>query len=150
MPYENGDYNTENFLSELTIVENIMEQNLDCLVVCGGDFYVDFSRDWIHTKILHNFCKCVLLHPTVEHSNFDMIRFQIVDHFLLSAHLYRDAVTSYNVLYDTCNTWDHDLIVLHLNLPIPRFSFFKKQFRVKPAWNRATEGQLTDYSDNPR
>jgi len=40
--------------------------------------------------------------------------------------------------------------VLHLNLPIPRFSFFKKQFRIKPAWNRATEGQLTDYSDNLR
>ena len=34
MPYEDGDHNTENFLSELTIVENIMEQNLDCLVVC--------------------------------------------------------------------------------------------------------------------
>ena len=86
MPYEDGDYNTENFLSELTIVENIMEQNLDCLVVCGGDFNVDFSRDWVHTKILHNFCKCVSLHPTVEHStstvgylyNFNMMRFQIV------------------------------------------------------------------------
>ena len=66
MPYEDGDHNTENFLSELTIVENIMEQNLDFLVVCGGDFNVDFSRDWVHTKILHNFWKCVSLHPTVH------------------------------------------------------------------------------------
>jgi len=40
--------------------------------------------------------------------------------------------------------------VLHLNLPIYRFSFIKKEFRVKPAWNTATEGQLTDYSDNLR
>ena len=40
--------------------------------------------------------------------------------------------------------------MLHLNLPISRFSFVKKQFRVKPAWNRATEDQLTDYSDNLR
>ena len=92
MPYEDGDHNTKNFfLSKLTIVEKIMEQNLDCLVVCGGDFNVDFSRDWVHTKNLHNFCKCVSLHPTVEHStstvdysyNLNMIRFQIVDHFFI-------------------------------------------------------------------
>jgi len=45
MAYEDDDHNTENVLSELTIVENIMEQNIDCLVVCGGDFNVAFSRD---------------------------------------------------------------------------------------------------------
>jgi len=104
-------------------------------------------------NVCHSIRLCTVEHSTstVDYSyNFNMIRFQIVDHFLLSVHLYRDAVTSYNVLHNTCNTSDHDPIVLHLNLPIPRFSFFKKQIRVKPAWNRATEGKLTDYSDNLR
>ena len=33
----------------------IIEQNADCHVVLGGDFSVDFDRDWLHTILLKNF-----------------------------------------------------------------------------------------------
>ena len=49
----------------MTVVETILEQNLDCLVVCGGDFNVDFERDWVHTRLLTDFCD----HNSLYNSN---------------------------------------------------------------------------------
>jgi len=68
----------------------------------------------------------------------------------LSSQLYSDAVKSYNALHDTCNTSDHDPVLLHLKLSTARLCFSKKQFRVKTAWSRATEAQLVDYSGSLR
>ena len=41
-PFEDGDVNIEEFYLQLSFIENILEANADCLVVCGGDFNVDF------------------------------------------------------------------------------------------------------------
>ena len=89
MPFEDGDVNTEEFYFQLSIIENIMEENADCSVICGGDFNVDFARDWAHTKLLGDFCDRVSLRPAGKHAccttdytyNFNMLRFQTIDHF---------------------------------------------------------------------
>ena len=67
MPFEDGDDNIEEFYSQLSVIENILELHAECLVVCGGDFNVEFSRDWTHTRLLNNFCERVSLQPASEH-----------------------------------------------------------------------------------
>jgi len=43
MPYEDGDSNTDIFALELATIENIVNCNLDCHVMIGGDWNVDVS-----------------------------------------------------------------------------------------------------------
>jgi len=54
MPYEDGDNNIDEFVSELTIIEEIICAHSYCHVVLAGDVNVDFSRDWSHTAVLNS------------------------------------------------------------------------------------------------
>ena len=158
MPFENGDANIEEFCLQLSVIENILETNAECLVVCGGDFNVDFSRDWAHTRLLKNFCERVFLHPASEHScctvdythNFNMLRFQALDQFLVSESFFPSAVIQFDVLHDVCNTSDHDPILLKLDVAIARCNCIPQQFRSKPAWHRANESHIDDYCNSLR
>jgi exonuclease III len=48
LPYENDEDSHEEFSLQLAIIDDIIERNSDCQVVCGEDFNVDFSRDRNH------------------------------------------------------------------------------------------------------
>jgi hypothetical protein len=37
---------TADFTEQLTAIEYLISSNPDCHVIIGGDFNVDFSRDW--------------------------------------------------------------------------------------------------------
>jgi len=52
MPYEGGEYMTDEFADQLAIVDNIMEENTDCHVIIGGDFNVDLSRSRVQYILL--------------------------------------------------------------------------------------------------
>ena len=52
MPYENSVERSLNFYDELSLIENLAQDNQDCHVIVGGDFNVDFSRNRLHTAIL--------------------------------------------------------------------------------------------------
>jgi len=39
MPYKDGDNHIDEFLSELTIIEEVICPHSDCQVVLAGDFY---------------------------------------------------------------------------------------------------------------
>jgi len=86
VPFEDKDANIEEFYFQLSVIENILETNAECLVVCGGDFNVDFHRDWAHHRLLNNFCEHVSLRRASEHScctvdytyNLNMLHFQDV------------------------------------------------------------------------
>jgi len=92
VPFEDKDANIEEFYFQLSVIENLLKTNAECLVVCGGDFNVDFHRDWAHPRFLINFCEHVSLWRASEHScctvgytyNLNMLRFQDVDQFVLS------------------------------------------------------------------
>ena len=65
-------------------------------IIVGGDFNVDLNRERTHTALLGSFCDNtgllpILRHPlcTVDYTyNFNMMRFNVLDHFLLSAALF--------------------------------------------------------------
>jgi len=54
MPYEGNDDTTTGLIDLLCFVEKIINSNLDCHVIIGGDFNVDFTRNSLHTlKWIH-------------------------------------------------------------------------------------------------
>ena len=52
VPYEGNDSKTDEFANQLAIIESIVESNLDCHVIVGGDLNVDFLCKWCHTEML--------------------------------------------------------------------------------------------------
>lgn len=155
MPYEDDEASSEEFRLQLSIIGNIIEQNVDCQVILGGDFNVDFDRDWSHTNLLLDFCNEFSLHPSVNHElnkidysyNFSMKRFQIVDHFIISELLYKESVTKIDVCHDIENTSDHDPIRLELSLKVTHFSTCDRQFVPKVAWYKAKPADMNSYSE---
>jgi len=47
-----------------------------------------------------------------------MMRFSVLDHFMLSGLLYDDCISSASVKHDVDNLSDHDPNFLHLNIDI--------------------------------
>ena len=72
-------------------------------------------------------------HPacTVDYTfNFDMRRFNILDHFILSGTLHEKCVGREYVLHDVDNYSDHDPIMLELVLDVQYVGFLKMCIRL--------------------
>ena len=48
-PYEDDDAKLDDFVSELSVIEDLVNAHTDCHVLIGGDFNVDFSRTRLYT-----------------------------------------------------------------------------------------------------
>jgi len=61
---------------------------------------VDFSRNWMHTDLLNAFCSSRIVSPILQYPcstvdftyNFNMNLFSIIDHFILSDHLFNQSI----------------------------------------------------------
>jgi len=127
-------------------------------VIIGGDFNVDFDRDWANTSALRDFCTELNLYLVTDHiSNaidytyhFAMQRFHCVDHFIVSEQLLFESVCSVTVDHSPDNTSDHDPICMQLRFTVQRLSAQPRSFVPKVAWNKAKPQNLKDYSDTLR
>ena len=134
MPYENDDCSTTEFADQLIVIEDICNANSDCHVIADGDFNVDFTRDRCHTLLLVNFCESVGLIPAVRHCNsnidytyhFNLDRFSVLDHFLLSGSLYENSINNVFALHSTDNTSDHEPVILQLSLEVNAVGFHQR------------------------
>jgi hypothetical protein len=153
MPHEDNDVKSEEFNNELVVIADLLGQHSDCHVIIGGDFNVDFSRSWLHTSLLEQFCRDNDLFPTIRHENssvdytyqFDMDKFKILDHFIVSELIYDTSVNSLYVHHDIDNLSDHEVLVMTLKFELRRYSQSSRAFVRKPAWHKATEGDLLRY-----
>lgn len=76
--------------------------------------------------MLTSFCDESDLRPIIRHPactidytyNFNMNRFTVLDHFILSAALYDECFISATVLHDVDNLSDHDPVLMHLNIDV--------------------------------
>jgi exonuclease III len=124
LPYEDSERRSDDFCSQLTAIEYLMCQHSDCHIILGGDFNVDFSRNWFHTELLTDFCDNLNLEPVYQHSNyhvdysysFNMSRFNVLDHFILSGLLFENSIMSVDVFHHGDNLSDHEPIIMKLCL----------------------------------
>ena len=153
MPYEGSDESIEVFTDQLSFVEHLIENNADCHVLFGGDFNVDFSRDRLYTALLNSFCDHMGLNPIIRHStcnidytyNFNMDRFNILDHFLVSGTIFSRSVVNAYAIHDVDNTSDHDPVVLQLSLEARCLKFTDKMHVSQVSWVKATEADIDNY-----
>jgi hypothetical protein len=105
MPFEDGEGSNNDFADQLFVVENIVRDNSDCHSIIDGDFNMDLARNWIHNALLQSSCDDIDLHFMLQHEksavdytyNFNMCRFNTIDHFLVSSVIYHNCVLKYSV-----------------------------------------------------
>jgi exonuclease III len=153
LPYEDNDDSEEEFNFQLRAINNIIEQHDDAYVVVGGDFNVDFSRNWRHTNLLNNFCEELDLWPVIKHKcssieytyHFNMLRVHVLDHFIISRGLFDGAIDRYFAIHDVDNTSDHAPICMHVCLNVERIQLAPRHCVPKPAWYKATDSDKALY-----
>jgi exonuclease III len=143
MPNEVDLANLDEFSLQLAIVDDVINRNPDAHIILGGDFNVDFSRDWSHTILLNDFCLNICINPVIRHPcntvdftyNFNMKTFSAIDHFILSEQLFCKAVKCVSVLHDVDNISDHDPLYIELELTVARCMFEASRKREsKPSY----------------
>jgi exonuclease III len=112
MPAEGTESNTDDFMLQLSLIDNLIQQNQQCQIILGGDFNVDFSRCWSHSTLLNEFCDNAFLFPVDRHIcnevdytyHFSMQRFSSLDHFIVSGGLFDTAIKKLVSIHDVDNT----------------------------------------------
>ena len=98
------------------------------------------------------------LQPAIMHSyslvdytyNFNMHRFSIIDHFLVSEALFDEAITQMYVKHEIDNRSDHDPIFMHLSINFDRFSITPRVFTSRLVWQRASNEDKMSYQESLR
>jgi len=114
------------------------------------DFNVNFSRDWVHTALLDSFCDSIGLTPIGRHPkcnidyiyNFNMSRFSILDHFLLSGSLFNHCVVEASLLHSMDNTSDRDPIIVSLDLDVNFLGLSQRNITLRVSWATAANRDL--------
>ena len=79
MPYESDASSITEFQYQLSVIDTLLQQHPGCHVLVGGNFNVDFSRNWNNTLVLNNFCASADLFP-VSHN--DCSKVDYTHHFV--------------------------------------------------------------------
>ena len=154
MPCDSDNASRSEFCDTLNIVESVVDDNDGCYVVLGGDFNVDFDRDWCNTSTLRSFCTRLNLYPVIFHDvsqvdysyHFSMKHFHNIDHFIVSEQLFQESVNSFSVIHDVDNTSDHDPICLQISIDVQRFNTLGRCFTPRVAWHKANSNELYAYA----
>ena len=85
---------------------------------------MDLSRNWSHTKMLVDFCDNLSLEQSIRHTanrvdytyNFNNVRFNVFDYFIMSGVLFEHAVLSIDAIHDGDNLSDHYPVFIKLCL----------------------------------
>ena len=92
--------------------------------------------------------KYTLLHDKAEIDysyNFNMSRFSILDHFLLSETLYTNSVDNITVMHDVDNMSDHDPILLQFSMNLRCIGFAARIHTPRVSWAKATDAHCCNY-----
>ena len=101
-----------------------------------GHFYIHIMAvSDLNLKFLSYNCRGL---NEIDYSyNFNMQRFILIDHFILSEQLFTEIVSKVTVLHDIDNVSDHDPVALELSLNIACLSTSRCYFVPKVAWYKA-------------
>ena len=155
MPCEENDRNVDVFSDVLFYVECLLQNNIDCNYIVGGDFNVDLSRNSIHTALLRSFSDnhdlmyaSELTDANVDFSyHFNMSRFSLIDNFMLSSFLFHNVLQRVHVIHDATNLSDHEPVSIELCLPVSLTDTqrLSKQKLQKVSWVKASDSHIADY-----
>jgi len=155
MPYADDDVAKEEFNFELRSINNIIEQYSDAYVIIGGDLNVNLARNCHHTDLLNDLCDELDLWPVIKHKcntidftyHFNMLRFHVLDHFIVSRELFYGAINSYFFIHDADNASDHVPICMQVCMVVDRIKFAPRHRVPKPTWYKASNSDISIYKN---
>jgi hypothetical protein len=135
------------------VVEDLVANNCDCHVNVGGDFNVDFSADRLQTALLNSLCDNLGLYAVMRHYkstigysyNFNLDRFNILDHFLLSSTMFDNLIDYAYAMHDVDNTSDHQPIIIKHLMDSKYAGFSDRTYSSHISWPKATDSNIRDY-----
>ena len=153
LPYEDNEANLDEFNFQLSVVNNVIEQHQDCEIILGGDFNVNFSRNWSLTDLLNDFGTRTNLYPSIKHVcssvdytyytyHFGLTRFNVLDHFIVSGGLFVNALSKLYASHDIDNTSDHEPLTIQFDIQADRFSASVRKFVHNVAWHKASHADI--------
>ena len=153
MPHESDASSTAEFQFQLFVIDTLRQQHPDCHVLVGGDFNVDFFRNWNNTVVLNEYCASTDLFPVIHNEcskvdythHFCMNHFTAIDHFLASDSLYKNAVKYLFVMHDVDNMSDHDPLCLTLELYVMRLKYSNVKHIARLSWAKASDENISAY-----
>ena len=66
MPCEGSESSTDEFTTQLSVIDDVIEQHQHCQIILGGDLNVDSSRNWSRSSLLLEICEQSLLFPAIK------------------------------------------------------------------------------------
>jgi len=103
--------------------------------------------------VLSSLCSNLSLTPAVYHVkntvdytyNFNMSRFGILNHFLLSGIIFDNSVISHHVMHNLDNFSDHEPIVLQLRPELKILGVSERVHTLHVSWPKVSELDLCKY-----
>ena len=94
------------------------------------------------------------MQPTVGHGqnavdfsySFNMQRFLLVDHFLVSQQLFHGSIAGIHVLHEIDNLSDHEPVCIDFRISVQCYGVQARSFVSKVGWQKARSDQLDVYA----
>ena len=147
MPSSDKPDDLNTYSSILQEISSICIKSLTPLIIIGGDWNSDPSRNDGRTKLFKEFimreklCNALDLDISnvpytyeTKNKNGDIMT-STIDHFLISPAL-RDLVSEYKTEFIPSNFSDHKPITLKLKMDVSYLNTFKREFKPSVAWHK--------------
>ena len=153
MPCELDEAARNDFCSVLSVVTSISQSFPDAMLIVGGDFNVDISRNTTHTSEFVRFCTDLNMMTVNQHPkskvdftyHFGMKRFSTIDHFVLPKYVFDTSINEVAVIHDADNLSDHEPLLLQIGIHYtPRTLSAPRHTTTKPAWYKANDGVIQE------
>ena len=147
----------ENFYETIDILNRISciksDQNWDMIII-GGDFNADMTRNTPHVNAVKNFIACHKLHNGLDSSVADVYHtfesagtysFSLIDHILICENL-AEKVIQYSNVESANNLSDHSAIICSFkDIMLPWQFTEKPPHQNRSAWHKATPTEVSNY-----
>ena len=153
MPCDKGTCNLDVFSDVLDDISMLLHDNNADMVIIGGDFNCDITRNSPQTQLLNTFMTSVNLLNANRNYDIDYTYLNnhtgscsVIDHFYVSENIY-DCISELNVIHRGDNLSDHEPLVLKVDIPLVRLSYKDKTYTgTKTDWKSINQSEKDNYA----
>ena len=159
MPSSDDADDLDAYSSILQEISSICVKNLTPMIIIGGDFNADPSRNDGRTRLFKDFIRhenlCNALDLDISDVPYTFstknrnreIMTSTIDHFLISPAL-KDLVRGYKTEDEAISLSDHIPIMLHLNMDVAYLNTYKREFKPSVAWPKCRVTDKENYRND--
>ena len=156
MPCRDNIEDLDNYSIILQEISTICIKSLTPMIIIGGDWNADPSRNDGRTKLFKEFIENEELYNVLDLNIADVpftyeavnknreVVTSTIDHFLISPAL-KNLVSAYNTEFLASNFSDHKPLMLKLNIDVLYLDTYKREFKPSVAWHKCNVTHTDEY-----